>query len=77
MFLVIRKADPVKKFGKLLRQLRETNSWTQEDLAAELSVDRAYVSQLERGIQNPSLLTMIKIADVFSVEVSFAGVTLG
>jgi len=66
----------IKKFGQLLRQLRENNNWTQEDLAAELGVDRAYISQLERGIKNPSLKTMAKLAKVFSVQISFAGITL-
>ena len=66
----------VKKFGQLLRQLREDNNWTQEDLAGELGVDRAYISQLERGIKNPSLKTMAKLAKVLSVQISFAGVTL-
>lgn len=71
------KIDPtVKKFGQVLRQLREQNQWTQEDLAAELNVDRAYVSQLERGIKNPSLKTMAKLAKVLSVQISFAGIDL-
>lgn len=71
------KIDPtVKKFGQVLRQLREQNKWTQEDLAAELNVDRTYVSQLERGIKNPSLKTMAKLAKVLSVQVSFARVEL-
>ena len=66
----------VKKFGDLLRQLREEKGWTQEDLGAELGTDRAYVSQLERVAKNPSLLSMVKLADVLQVEVTFAGVKL-
>ena len=73
----MRKTDNlVKKFGKLLKQLREDNNWTQEDLAAELGVDRAYISQLERGLKNPSLKTMAKLAKVFAVHISFAGANL-
>ena len=68
--------NSLKKFGQTLRQLREDVNWTQEDLAGELNVDRAYVSQLERGLQNPSLKTMIRLANVFSAQVIFAGVDL-
>ncbi len=68
--------NTVKKFGQVLRQLREDNNWTQEDIAGELNVDRAYISQLERGIKNPSLKTMAKLAKVLSVQVSFANINL-
>lgn len=71
-----KQATPVEKFATRLRELRETNNWTQDDLAGELECDRAYVSQLERGMQNPSLLTMVKIAEIFSVDVTFAGHSL-
>jgi transcriptional regulator with XRE-family HTH domain len=66
----------VKKFGQILRNLRQARDWTQEDLAGELNVDRAYVSQLERGLKNPSLKTMASIGKVFSVHVTFAGKVL-
>jgi DNA-binding XRE family transcriptional regulator len=72
----VKHSDPVKKFGGILRQLREENAWTQDDLAGELECDRAYISQLERGLKNPSLLTMIKLARIFSTDVTFAGCSL-
>lgn len=74
--VVSKKLDPADRFGRLLREHREGQSWTQEDLASELGVDRAYVSQLERGIRTPTLRTLIKLADVFSVDVTFGGVRL-
>ena len=66
----------IKKFGQVLRKLREDKKWTQEDLAGELGVDRAYISQLERGLKNPSLKSMAKFAKALSVRVKFAGVDL-
>ncbi len=71
--MLVKRTNPVLKFGEILRHLRTTNKWTQDELAGELQCDRAYVSQLERGLKNPSLLTMVKLADIFNVEVSFAG----
>lgn len=70
------QATPVEKFSTRLRELREQVSWTQDDLAGELECDRAYVSQLERGVQNPSLLTMVKLAKIFSVDITFGGTSL-
>lgn len=75
MFFV-KQTKPVKKFAACLKTLRESNSWTQDDLAGELGCDRAYISQLERGIQNPSLLTMVKLANIFAVDITFAGTSL-
>jgi transcriptional regulator with XRE-family HTH domain len=43
-------------------QLRSIKSWTQEQLAFEAEVDRTYVSQIERGLKNPSLLILHKMA---------------
>lgn len=71
-----RSEDPIYKFSQILRQLRSENGWTQEDLADELGVDRAYISQLERGVKNPSLKTMAKLAKVFNVQVTFSGIAL-
>jgi XRE family transcriptional regulator, regulator of sulfur utilization len=72
----VKRKEPVRRFAARLKELREAHDWTQDDLAGELECDRAYVSQLERGIHNPSLITMAKIAKIFSVEVSFAGTPL-
>jgi transcriptional regulator with XRE-family HTH domain len=72
----VKYIDPVLKFGETVRLLREAQSWSQDDLAGELGCDRAYISQIERGIKNPSLRTMIKLASVFAVKVTFADVFL-
>ena len=76
MLFVKHQTTPVEKFASKLRELREDAHWTQDELAGELECDRAYVSQLERGLQNPSLLTMVKIAKIFSKDIVFAGVSV-
>lgn len=43
---------------------------SQEDLAEKISLDRTYISLLERGKRNPSLLTLIKVAKGLEVSVS-------
>lgn len=45
-----------------VQRLRSEKAWTQESLAFEAEVDRTYVSQIERGLKNPSLLILHKMA---------------
>jgi transcriptional regulator with XRE-family HTH domain len=47
-------------------------SLTQDELADLLDKDRAYVSQLERGLKNVTLKTLIQIAQCLEVDVLFA-----
>lgn len=51
-----------------LRRVRKERGFSQEDLALEASVDRTYVSQLERGIANPSLRVMCQLADILGCQ---------
>ncbi|MEF2144381.1 MAG: helix-turn-helix transcriptional regulator [Desulfovibrionaceae bacterium] len=52
-----------------VRQLREAAGLSQEKLAEETDVHRTYISGVERGRQNISLLTMMKLAKVLCVEI--------
>jgi transcriptional regulator with XRE-family HTH domain len=45
-----------------IRALRLARGWSQELLSFEADIDRTYVSQLERGVINPSLLVLHKVA---------------
>jgi transcriptional regulator with XRE-family HTH domain len=57
----------LKYFGQNLRKIRQSNSLTQEKLADLAELDTTYISGLERGVRNPSLLSIIKIARACSV----------
>lgn len=54
-------------FGKVLRRLRIEAGLTQENLGFEAELRRTYVSILELGQQQPSLTTIIKIAQALSI----------
>lgn len=54
-------------FGKVLRRLRIEAGLTQENLGFEAELRRTYVSILELGQQQPSLTTIIKIAQALSL----------
>ena len=53
-------------FGKVLRRLREAAGLTQEQLGFEADLRRTYVSILELGQQQPSLTTILKIAQALN-----------
>ena len=48
---------------------RKAIGLSQEKLAFEAGIDRTYVSQIERGVCNPSLEVLVKVAAVLGIEV--------
>lgn len=54
-------------FGRVLREQRLARGLSQEALALDAGVDRKFVSQLERGIRQPTLTTLWKLAGVLQV----------
>jgi transcriptional regulator with XRE-family HTH domain len=54
--------DAAIAFGRVLRRLREEAGLTQEQLGFEAELRRTYVSILELGQQQPSLTTILKVA---------------
>lgn len=56
------------QFSKMLREVRLKKNLSQGDIARILGVHRSYISGLERGRRNPSLLTVQKIAKALGVN---------
>lgn len=62
-------SDPsLQAFGKHLRNLRTQKNLSQEKLAHLADLDRTYISAVERGKRNISLLNIIRIADALGVS---------
>lgn len=57
-----------EQFGKRVRELRETKSWSQEDFADASNLHRTYISGIERGVRNPTLTVVWQIADALEVS---------
>ena len=55
-------------FGDLLRALREERGLSQAQLALESEVDQTFVSLLERGRRQPTLMTLFALCDALRVE---------
>lgn len=53
-----------------LRHLRARKGIAQEKLALTAGVDRTMVSKIERELTNPSIETLLKLANVLGVTVS-------
>jgi transcriptional regulator with XRE-family HTH domain len=60
----------ISVFGKVLRELREGKKLSQEKLAEYCDLDRTYISLLERGLRQPTISTIFKIADALDISPS-------
>ena len=54
--------------GKQLRLVRKAHHLLQKDLADQAGLDRSYVSKLERGLGDPTLSTLTKIANAYHLS---------
>jgi len=57
-------------FGKVLREQRNARGISQEALALSADVDRTFVSQMERGIRQPTLTTLCKLSEALDIQPS-------
>jgi len=61
---------PEVAFGRVLRRLRTEKDISQEKLALEGDLDRTFISMMERGKRQPSLKTILQLADVLGIKPS-------
>jgi transcriptional regulator with XRE-family HTH domain len=62
--------DVLVRFGKRLREVREKKGLSQEQLAAQAGLHRTYVSSVERGQRNISLVNIEKLAVALGVTLA-------
>ena len=53
-----------------LRELRQARGWTVEEASERYGVEPAHVRRIEAGRTNPSLATLLSIADAVSTELA-------
>jgi transcriptional regulator with XRE-family HTH domain len=53
-----------------LRECRRNAGISQEQLAEAAGLDRSFISLVERGIQSPNIVVLLRIADVLGVAAS-------
>ena len=59
-----------KAFGQALREIRKGKEISQEQLGLIAGFDRTYISLIERGINSPTIRTVVKLAGVLKVAPS-------
>ncbi len=64
----ILRMDIRKVFGANARRFRLALGLTQEAVAERMGVDRAFISSMERGLQNATLLTIWETAQALEVR---------
>ncbi|MEO0530840.1 MAG: helix-turn-helix transcriptional regulator [Planctomycetota bacterium] len=56
--------------GRLIRKHRNAKGWSQEELADRAGVHRTFISSIERGVRNPTVTSLHRIASAMGLTVS-------
>ena len=64
------KSGPEKAFGIVLREIREEAGLSQLDVYIKFGIDRTQLSAIERGVQSPTLRTIVRLSQAFRVSPS-------
>lgn len=56
-------------FGRNVAKVRTERGLSQENLAEQANLDRTYVSGIERGVRNPGIKVVIRLARGLRVSV--------
>ncbi len=59
-----------ESFGTVIRRLRKERNLSQDSLSELSSVDRSFISNIEGGKQQPSLITIYELAKALNVSAS-------
>ena len=59
-----------RAIGVAVRELREQAGYSQEHLSGECGFDRTYISRVERGIINPTVSRLWRIAEALETPLS-------
>jgi transcriptional regulator with XRE-family HTH domain len=62
--------DPAAAFGQVLRSFRRKAGLSQEQLAFAAGVERNFVSLIERGVNQPTIRVIFKLAAALHVAPS-------
>jgi transcriptional regulator with XRE-family HTH domain len=56
--------------GRNVRRHREANQFTQEKLAEKSGLDPTYISDIERGLRNPGIKNVARLAKALGLTTS-------
>ena len=58
-----------RQVGQNVKRNRKERGWSQEELAFESGLHRTYISGIERGARNPTILILARLAKTLRVAV--------
>jgi transcriptional regulator with XRE-family HTH domain len=61
--------DARRLVARNIRRLRVREELSQESLAVDAHIDRTYVSRLERGLENPTVAVLERLAQALDVRI--------
>ena len=64
------KDQTLAAFGRNVARIRDQKGFSQDKLAEKADLDRTYISGIERGVRNPGIKTVFRIAKALSVSVN-------
>jgi transcriptional regulator with XRE-family HTH domain len=67
--LPVSETEILRLLAERIKMLREARGWTQEQLAERSAMQRSYLADLELGRRNPSVRTLVKVANAFDIAV--------
>jgi transcriptional regulator with XRE-family HTH domain len=59
-----------ERFGQALRRVREEHGLSQDRLAEEAGLSQHYLSEVERGVNSPTLTVIMKLCEALDVPPS-------
>ncbi|MDZ7699905.1 MAG: helix-turn-helix transcriptional regulator [Deltaproteobacteria bacterium] len=60
--------DKKQMIGARIREIRTRKGFTQEQLSERMEINPKYLSSIERGNENPTLNTLIKLSESLEVD---------
>jgi transcriptional regulator with XRE-family HTH domain len=68
MRLMPKRDETLTAFGRNVARFRNERGFSQDKLAEGADLDRTYLSGIERGVRNPGIKVVIKLARVLQVS---------
>ena len=65
----INLVNRLENIGLNIRKYRKQMKLSQVELAVEVGIDRAYLSEIENGRTNPSVNVLYALADALKIEI--------
>ena len=67
---MLHEHNSLKLLGQNVRDRRSELELTQERLADIAGLDPTYISGIERGVRNPSVLSLLKVAEALETTIA-------